>query len=109
MEQTSKTRMASASSAAVALLLMSGCGSESGVALSAAACKQLRVVEDNRSRDVTDTGAIRSLVEVLPEELLDEAALFYYPHGGPVRGLDTSGTNAEKAGRVLEASLEKCE
>lgn len=100
--------MASASLAAVGVLLMSGCGSESGVALSAAACKQLRVVEDNRSRDVTDTRAIRSLVEVLPEELLDEAALFYYPHGGSVRG-DTSGTNAEKAGRVLEASLRKCE
>ena len=105
-----RTRMASTfSAAAVLALLMSGCMSESGVALSVAACKQLRVVEDNRSRDVTDKDAVRRLVEVLPEELLDEAALFYYPNGGSVAGLDTSGTNAEKAGRVLEASLKKCD
>jgi hypothetical protein len=53
--------------------------------------------------------AILSLVEVLPDELRDEAALFYYPHGGSVTGLDTNGTNAEKAGEVLEASLAKCD
>ena len=108
MKQRCKTRITSASLAAAVALLMSGCAQESSVALSAAACKQLRMVEGNRSRDVTDPGAIRSLVELLPDELLDEAALFYYPHGGSVAGLDTSGTNAEKAGRVLEASLKKC-
>ena len=103
-------RMGSAALAAGALvLLMTGCTSESGVALSAAACKQLRVVEDNQSRAVTVKEAIRALIEVLPKELLDEAALFYYPYGGSVAGLDTSGTNAEKAGRVLKASLKKCE
>ena len=108
MDERRKTLHVSASLAVVALLAF-GCASDSAVELSTEACNQLRVVEDNRARDVTDSRAIRSLVEVLPEKLRDEAALFYYPHGGSVEGLDTSGTSAEKAGRVLEASLEKCE
>ena len=92
----------------VACSLLVGCQSDRGVLLSDAACRALAEVEADRARDVSDPAAVRKLVEVLPEELRDEAALFYHPLGGSVEGLDTSGTNAEKAGRTLEASLERC-
>ena len=72
-----------------------GCQREAGVSLSPAACDQLAMVEANRSRDVSDAEAVRKLAEVVPKELLDEVALFYYPLGGSVDGLETSGTNAE--------------
>jgi hypothetical protein len=58
---------------------------------------------------VTDAEAVRKLAEVVPDELLDEVALFYYPLGGSVDGLDTSGTNAARSGRVLRASLDSCD
>lgn len=112
------SRRAPAILAVAAIWLTAGCTSNAavepapdgpdGLVLSKVACERLRVVEANRSRDVTDPDAVRELVEVLSHELLAEAALFYYPYGGSVAGLDTSGTNAERAGRVLEASLHMC-
>lgn len=61
-------------------------------------CTQYRRVQLNRSADVTDPDAIRALVEILPDELQDDAALFFYPYGGLTTGLDTSGSAAERGG-----------
>lgn len=70
-------------------------------------CSRYRRVQANRSADVTDPGAIDALVEVLPDELRDDAALFFYPYGGPTSGLDTSGVAAERAGKRLQQTYEQ--
>lgn len=103
------TRRAGLTRAAVVIAFLSSCSSEPGVALSPAACAQLAKVEAIGDRDEGDRDEVEALVALLPDELLDEAALYYYPWGGSVAGLDTSGTNAEKAGRTLRASLERCD
>lgn len=45
--------------------------------------------------------AVTRLLDVMPEEYHDELALWYFPVGGPVGGLDTSGTAAMEAGDLL--------
>lgn len=46
--------------------------------------------------------AVARLLDVMPEEFHDEIALWYYPVGGPVGGLETSGNAAIEAGELLE-------
>lgn len=45
--------------------------------------------------------AVSRLLDVMPEEYHDEIALWYFPVGGPVGGLDTSGSAAMDARDVL--------
>ena len=45
------------------------------------------------------TGA---LADVMPRDYHDEMALFYYPYGGRVDGLNTDGINAARAGEALD-------
>lgn len=69
-------------------------------------CSRFDEVRTVRGSDATvesaRTEATAALVDALPPELRDDAALFFYPHGGSVAGLDTSGTAAEAAGQALD-------
>jgi hypothetical protein len=63
-----------------------------------------------RAADITDPAAIADLVRALPPERRLDAALFYYPYGGPIPyGTDTSGLAAQAAGeRLNELYKESC-
>lgn len=67
-------------------------------------CPVFSEARDARSAD--DRGqteeAVARLLGVMPEEFQDEIALWYYPVGGPVGGLDTSGNTAMEAGELLD-------
>jgi hypothetical protein len=70
-------------------------------------CTRFEVVRSNRAADKTDAKAISALVEVLPDEFRDDAALYLYPYGGSTDGLDTSGVSAEAAGARLERFFQR--
>lgn len=64
--------------------------------------EEARAARGGDNREATEE-AVSRLLAVMPEEYHDEIALWYYPVGGPVEGLDTSGVAAEEAGELLEA------
>ena len=73
-----------------------------GVASLEIVCPIFEEVRSDRDTDTLDEQTIERLLDVLPDEFHDEVALFYYPLGGPVGGLDTSGAAAQNAGRILD-------
>lgn len=95
--------------AVVMALAVGGCSSGGGddegdddQPASSPLCEQVYRQGELRSQDITDPDAIAALVAVLPPELRLDAALFYFPYGGPIpRGTDTSGNAAMAAGGRL--------
>ena len=73
-------------------------------------CRLYAEVDANRKVDDYDRAAVLALVEVLPPDLRDEGALWFFPIGGSTEGLDTSGESAQAAGeRLAVAFKERCE
>ena len=61
------------------------------------------LVLEMRDAGQADTGPlIREVRAALPVSHHDDLALGFYPVGGDVSGLDTSGTNAERARRRID-------
>jgi hypothetical protein len=72
-------------------------------------CRLYAGVDANRKADDYDRAAVLALVEVLPPDLRDEGALWFFPIGGSTEGLDTSGEAAQAAGERLAAAFrERC-
>lgn len=84
----------------VTSLSLAACSNDSPPEASAL-CSQVARQGELRQADRTDPKAIADLVKALPTRYKSDAALFYYPYGGSVAGLDTAGSEATAAGRRL--------
>lgn len=93
-----------AATVAVAVLVVA-CADTPALEDPDAICPLFGEAREARGGDDRETTqeAVARLLTVLPEEYHDEIALWYYPVGGSVDGLDTSGVAAEEAGELLEA------
>lgn len=100
-----KRRLARVTLAAVAVaVLVVACSDAPSLEDPQAVCPLFSEARDARGGDdrAKTEEAVTRLLEVMPEEFHDEIALWYYPVGGPVGGLDTSGIAATEAGEVLD-------
>ncbi len=91
----------------LAAYLLASCSSGPKLENAEVVCPMFTMVrevrgDDSIDRDTTQKALVMELLAVMPEEYHDEIALWHYPIGGPVDGLDTSGTNATRAGEVLD-------
>lgn len=84
-------------------MVVGGCSTGPVLDDADAVCPLFSAARDASGGDdrVKTEEAVTRLLDVMPEEFHDEIALWYFPVGGPVGGLDTSGNAAMEAGDLL--------